>query len=65
MEGGRDRGMGEKRRGISISSCSPGCLLHHQFPLRMSLGRLGGERVELILAREREGVEYRGISEEG
>lgn len=42
--------MAKKRRGISISSCSLGCLLHHQFPLRMSLGRLGGEKVELILA---------------
>lgn len=57
MEGGRDGRVREKkRRGISISSCSTGCLPHHQFPLRMSLGRLG---------RERMGVECRGISEEG
>lgn len=37
--------MGVKRSGINISSCSLGRLPNHQFPLRMSLGRLGGERV--------------------
>lgn len=37
---GRNREMGVKRSRISISSCSLGCLPNHQFPLRMSLGRL-------------------------
>lgn len=43
----RNREMGVKRSRISISSCSLGCLPNHQFPLRMSLGRLGGERQEV------------------
>lgn len=66
MEGGREREREEreKKERESISSCSLGCLPQRQFPLRLSLGRLGGEIVELSLAREREGRAQRYFSGE-
>lgn len=56
--------MGVKRSRISISSCSLGCLPNHQFPLQMSLGRLGGESAGLIPARQKQQVARKNTFQE-
>lgn len=58
-EGGRDRGMGEKKTEKVYLHVRWRCLPRRQFPTRLSLGRWGEEIVELRTA-SREKAELRG-----
>lgn len=63
-DGGRDGGMGEKRREKVYLHVRWRCLPRRQFPTRLSLGRWGEEIGELGTASRSERAELRSLSGE-